>query len=114
MKKLKPRANQKLKSDYLRTPSLKTCREVLSEEVAPTNAEVSVNGVTTMFPGTSFKVSLPLMLRVLPSFRNGLVVRITCCLHFWVRNKALPLRDKKLCLRFRLRLVVGRGGKKGE
>lgn len=56
------------------TPSLKTCRELASVEVAPTNAEESVNGVTTTLSGTSVNASFPLILRV-PSLRTGFVLR---------------------------------------
>ena len=107
--KIRKAKEKESKSDYLTTPSLNTCRELLSEEVAPTNAEVSVNGVTTMFSGTSFKASLPLILRF-PSFRSGGVVRNMCCLHFRVRSK--DLLDKKLCLW--IKLVDRKGVQKGE
>lgn len=63
------------------TPSLKTCLELEWLEVAPMNADESVNGDTTTFSGTSvMSASLPLRLRV-PSFRTGLELRNMECLH---------------------------------
>lgn len=86
------------------TPSFKTCRELAWGEVAPKKAEESVNGMTTMFTGTSFKASLPLILRF-PSFRSGLVASNMCCLHFWFRVRSNDLWKKKLNLSW-LRLLV--------
>lgn len=79
------------------TPSLKTWRERVSvEEVAeaPTNADVLLNGVTTMFPGTPVSASFPLILRF-PSLRTGLPFTNMECFH-----PSLILRDKNLCLWF--------------
>ena len=74
------------------TPSLKTCLELSSSEVAPTNAEELVNGVTTTLSGTPVKASLPPILRA-PSLSTGFVLRNMECFHVLVLIRKNP-REK--------------------
>lgn len=78
---IKTKIKENKEHAYSMTPSLKTSRELASPvEVAPTNADESVNGVITTLSGTPVNASLPLILRV-PSLRTGFVLRNMECLH---------------------------------
>lgn len=67
-------------------PSLKTCRARFSVEVAPTNADVLLYGVTSTLSGTPVKTSLPFIQRF-PSFRTGLALINIECFHLFLTCK---------------------------
>ena len=84
-----PKNLKKELNAYRISPSLKTCRDLASVEVAPTNADEFVNGVRATLSGTLVNASIPLKLRD-PSFRTGFVLRNMECLH-----DLLPLMPTK-------------------
>lgn len=70
---------------YSITPSLKTCRKLLSLAVAPKKADDSDHGVIITLSGTPMSASLPLKLKT-PSLTMGFLRNIQCWLFLLIRR----------------------------